>query len=138
MKIAIFVPAWPPGFTANGIVTYSVTSRAAALRSLGHEVFVITPHRTLKEEDPYTIELGNFSIASRIWSRTLWTLAPEAASFRRISSAIARAIRHLVDKHKIDVFEIEELFGWSLAIYVLKSFTGRRQIARTLVLIQQV
>ena len=70
MKIAIFVPAWPPGFTANGIVTYA-SHLVPALRSLGHEVFVITPHRTLKEEDPYTIELGNFSIAPRIWSSNL-------------------------------------------------------------------
>src|SRR5689334_2815039 len=113
MKIAIFVPAWPPGVTANGIVTYT-SYLVPALRSLGHEVFVITPQKTSAANDPYTIELGSFS-APRISDRILWALAPATGDFMRFSAAISRAVQHLVDEHKIDVFEIEESFGWSFA-----------------------
>src|SRR5260370_382038 len=115
MKIALFVPSWPPGVAANGIVTY-VSHLVPALRRLGHEVFVLTPSNSLEDDDPYTIDLRSFSSAPSVWDRAMWRLAPANANFNTVSSAIACAIRNLVEKHKLDVFEIEESFGWSFAI----------------------
>ena len=115
MKIAIFVPAWPPGLTANGIVTYA-SHLVPALRRLGHEVFVITPNKKLADDDPYTIDLHSFSSPPSVISQAMWNLAPATANFEATASPIARAIQYLIEKHKINVFEIEESFGWSFAV----------------------
>ena len=36
--------------------------------------------------------------------------------FKGASGALVSALTELVDKHALDVFEIEEAFGWSYAI----------------------
>ena len=59
MKIALLVPSWPPGFSANGIVTYA-SQLVPALRRLGHEVFVLTACKATGDDDPYTIDLRGF------------------------------------------------------------------------------
>ena len=59
---------WPPGASANGIVTYAAQI-IPALRQLGHEVFVLTPNCTAKADDPYTIDLNAIEF---------FTLAPVA------------------------------------------------------------
>ncbi len=113
MKIALFVPSWPPGLVANGIVTYA-SYLVPALRQLGHEVFVLT--RALGEADPYAIDLNKFAPTPRLFDRAMFRLAPATALFNRASSALTSAILDLVEKHQIDVFEIEESFGWSFAV----------------------
>jgi glycosyltransferase involved in cell wall biosynthesis len=50
----------------------------------------------------------------------MFKLAPESASFNLASSVIASAISFLVKKQGLDVFEIEESFGWSSATSRLK------------------
>jgi len=112
MKIGLHVPYWPLGSTANGIVTYA-SQLVPALRRLGHEVFVLTPHKAPDDNDPHTIDLRNFSSISNLWYRLMFKVAPETASFNVISSAVATAIRELVEKQGLDIFEMEESFGWS-------------------------
>src|SRR5262245_1074097 len=119
MKIALYVPSWPPGSAPNGIVTYA-SHVVPALRRLGHKVFVLTPNRAAHDDDPHTIVLRHFSSAPTLWDRVLWKLAPETALFKAPSSAIASAISDLAAKHGLDVFEMEESFGWSHAISRLK------------------
>lgn len=114
MKIALYVPAWPPGFSPNGIVTYA-SHVVPALRQLGHEVFVVT-YRSDETVDPYTIELRRFMPKPNFLDRAIYRVAPHAAQFNRMSSAIARALSALHSQHKIDVFETEESFGWSATI----------------------
>jgi glycosyltransferase involved in cell wall biosynthesis len=115
MKIALFVPSWPPGFAANGIVTYA-SQLVPALRRLGHEVFVLTFAKGAIDDDPHTIDLRSFASAPTLWRRAMFKLAPDTAAFNAASLAIASAINDLVKKHKPDVFEMEESFGWSFAI----------------------
>jgi glycosyltransferase involved in cell wall biosynthesis len=118
MKIALCVPSsWPTGNAANGIVTYA-SQLVPALRQLGHEVFVLTPHK--EDDDSYTIDLREFSSARNLWDRAMFRLAPERARFNAVSSSIASAVRELVDKRALDVFEMEESFGFSFAISRLK------------------
>src|SRR2546423_5668788 len=100
MKIALYVPSWPPGFTPNGIVTYA-SQLVPALRRLGHEVFVLTPHVAVDNIDPYTIDLRSFASIPNLWHRAMFKLAPEMASFKAASSAIASAVRELIEKHEI-------------------------------------
>jgi glycosyltransferase involved in cell wall biosynthesis len=114
MKIALYVPSWPPGLAANGIVTYA-SYLVPALRQLGHEVFVLT-YGAGSEADAYTIDLKRFTPTPNLLDRAMSKLAPKAANTRLIPSAIAGAILELVVNHRIDVFEIEESFGWSFAV----------------------
>jgi glycosyltransferase involved in cell wall biosynthesis len=119
MKIALLVPSWPPGGTANGIVTYA-SHLVPALRRLGHEVFVLTPHRSADAKDPYTIDLGSFAPVPNVFDRVMFKLIPENAIFNAMISAIGAAISDLVERYQIDVLEMEESFGWSYAISRLK------------------
>jgi len=119
MRIALYVPSWPPGFVANGIVTYA-SHLVPALRRLGHEVYVLAPKLPAGYSDPYVIDLGHYSPERRIWDRMVSKLAPESGLFKAASAAIALAIVDLVKRHKIEVFEIEESFGWSLPTTRLK------------------
>ena len=115
MKMAIYVSSWPPGREASGIVTYT-SQLVLALRSVGHEVYVITPDS--HEKDEYTIDLNTFraSALSRIWRRVLAkisSLPPESVEH---ANKIGLAVRKLVQEKGIEVLEIEEAFGWSTQI----------------------
>jgi glycosyltransferase involved in cell wall biosynthesis len=87
---------------------------------LGHEVYVLTHHKTTDIDDPYTIDLRLYFPQSTLWDRLLFRLSPATARFKTLSSTIADAISALVKNHKIDVLEMEESFGWSFAISRLK------------------
>lgn len=119
MKIAIYVSSWPPGREASGIVTYT-SQLVSALRSVGHEVYIITPDGA--EKDEYTIELNTFraSALSRIWRRVLAkisSLPPESVEH---ANKIRLAVRKLVKEKGIEVLEVEEAFGWSTQISLQK------------------
>ena len=118
MKIGLYVPSWPPGKTANGIVTYA-SQLVPALRRLGHEVFVLTS-TTTGDGDEYTIDLRNVASVPTFWHRAMSRLIPETAGFNKASSAIVAAIAELFEKRKLEVIEMEETFGLSFAISRLK------------------
>lgn len=109
MKIALYIPSWPPGFSPNGIVTYA-SHLVPALRSLGHEVFIVTGEYTADEES-HTVSLARLYQTSSLLAKAAFRLAPNSAR----PSLISSAVRNLVSNAGIDVFEIEELFGWSFA-----------------------
>src|SRR5262249_1709802 len=72
------------------------------------------------DNDPCTIDLRAFNPKSRFWDRAMVKLFPQNAGFNIVSSAIASAIRSLVEEHKFHVIEMEESFGFSFAISRLK------------------
>ena len=110
MKIALYVSSWPPGFSPNGIVTYA-SHIVPALRNLGHEVFIVT-NRSIKDDgDDCTVALESVYKTSSLFAKAAYRLVPASTP----SSLIASAIRGLVSSAGIDVFEIEESFGWSFA-----------------------
>jgi glycosyltransferase involved in cell wall biosynthesis len=113
MKIAFYVPRWPRGISANGIVTYA-SNLVPALRDLGHEVFVVTMQA--EREDPHTIDLRRYWPRVGRWRRLMWKLDPSTASFNAASSALAAAMQDLHQRRNVEVLEIEESFGWSAAV----------------------
>ena len=115
MKIALYVPSWPPGDTPNGIVIYA-SQLVPALRRLGHEVFVLTPDKKTGDADPYTVDLRGLASVPTFWHRAMFKLMPPTAGVSTVSFALATAISRLVEKHKFDVIEMEETFGLNLAI----------------------
>jgi glycosyltransferase involved in cell wall biosynthesis len=118
MKIALYVPSWPPGSTANGIVTYAAQI-VPALRRLGHVVYVLTSDIRSEKPDEYTIDLARFQTPESLKSRIKRKLFPQTP-YSFAAPAIVRAVRELVRNKGIEVFEIEESFGWSYAVSRLK------------------
>jgi glycosyltransferase involved in cell wall biosynthesis len=114
MKIAIYVYSWPPGTAPTGIVTYTA-QLVPALRRLGHEVYVLTSNLTTEPDDPYTIDLKRYMPESALWNRALSKLAGVPSTYRATSIAVASAIEQLVERHGVQVFEMEESFGWTTA-----------------------
>jgi glycosyltransferase involved in cell wall biosynthesis len=119
MKIALCVPSWPPGFAANGIVTY-VSQLAPALRQQGHEVFILASQTSSDKLDSYTYDVRQFAPKRDVWGGIRFSFAPHAAYFRLAASTIVSATRFLAERHGADVIEIEESFGLSWAISRLK------------------
>jgi glycosyltransferase involved in cell wall biosynthesis len=119
MKIALYVPSWPPGNLANGIVTYA-SQLVPALRRLGHEVFVLAPSKATLEDDPYAINIKNYSYAPSFLDRALSRFAPETSLLKASAFPIVSALTDLVSRHAVDVFEMEESFGLSSFISKLK------------------
>jgi glycosyltransferase involved in cell wall biosynthesis len=118
MKIALYVPSWPPGSSANGIVTYAA-QLVPALRQLGHEVYVLTPTFNGDVADAYTIDLKKIPIRRSLWSRVAARLFPERLPFSDPTERIERIVRAvtvLKMQHDLDVLEIEESHGWSLGV----------------------
>ena len=113
MKIGLLVPSWPPGSAANGIATYS-SHIVPALRELGHEVYLLAFR--VDEPDSYTIDLRSFANSPSLLKRAVARLAPETALYNSATYLIGRGIEELVARHKLDVFEMEESFGWARTI----------------------
>jgi glycosyltransferase involved in cell wall biosynthesis len=115
MKIAIYVPSWPPGAFANGIVTYAAQI-IPALRQLGHEVFVLTPNCTSKTIDPYTVDLNAIETQRSPLSRLASRLLNSSSRVDDFGKKLLSTISMLAERHSIDVLEIEESFGWAFII----------------------
>ncbi len=115
MKIALFVPSWPPGLLANGIVTYA-SQLVPALRHLGHSVYILTPHIATDDKDRWTIDLQPYLSRTTALNRVMFKIFPDRAFFNWTSGAIVAALRELTQSVKLDVFEMEESFGWSSAV----------------------
>jgi glycosyltransferase involved in cell wall biosynthesis len=115
MKIALYVPSWPSGFSANGIVTYA-SYLVPALRALGHEVFVLTAQIMAGADDPHVVDLRRFAPPSTFWQRATARLVSDAAAYRTMTTSIIGAVKELRRRYQVDVLEMEESFGWNFEI----------------------
>jgi glycosyltransferase involved in cell wall biosynthesis len=115
MKIAFYVPSWPPGSVANGIVTYAA-ELVPALRRLGHEVHVLTSHLVADAPDGYTTDLSKIPVRRSPWARAASRVFRDRHAFDVMAERLADALKELKARHGIDVLEIEESYGWSLRL----------------------
>lgn len=109
MKVAIYVPSWPAGDVANGIVTYA-KYLIPALRQLGHEVFVLS--RDPLQADGHTIDISRFRSWRTTWYRLLFKVLPDRANHGLTAEMLRLAVTQLVQDHGVQLLEIEESFGW--------------------------
>jgi len=115
MKIAFYVPSWPPGSAANGIVTYAA-ELVPALRQLGHEVHVLTSHLVADAPEAYATDLSKIPVRRSPWARAMSRVFPDRHAFGVMAERLADALKELKARHGIDVLEIEESYGWSLRL----------------------
>lgn len=115
MHIGLFSPIWPPGASANGIVTYVGAMRHALAKS-GHRVDIITHEGVFNARDVCTSPFAHGkSMLERAIDRLgrLWPFADAAARYgRKLARSIGQA--HAADP--FDVVEMEESFGWSFHV----------------------
>jgi glycosyltransferase involved in cell wall biosynthesis len=110
----MYVPAWPPGNSANGIVAYA-SYMVPALRNLGHDVFMLTWDANDTGE-PHLSLLKTFQKPLPLWNRALFRFASTSALYYASAGPLASAVKDLVARHGIEILEIEESFGLSFAI----------------------
>ncbi len=105
MHVALLSPSWPLTEAANGIVTY-VDHMRHALMALGHEVSVVAARARPSE--------GVYPVQARRVTQVRRRLAAAFGQARPLSYglAIADTVRSLHQRHRIDVLEMEESFGW--------------------------
>ena len=96
MKIAMYVPAWPPGNSANGIVAYA-SYMIPALRNLGHDVFILTWDANDTGEPRLSL-LKTFQKPLPFWNRALFKLPQRARSITPRLGRLPAPSRDLVDK----------------------------------------
>ncbi len=114
MKIAIYSPVWPARTESNGIVTYT-SHIVPALRSLGHEVYILTSQSS-NPADKFTIDLRQFDEKPSFWQRLLFRIFASSAQYQRDSQRLVRGVSCSIKRYAIEVLEIEETFGLSKAI----------------------
>ena len=114
MHVALFSPAWPPGRYPNGIVTYVQFMRSELLAQ-GHRVSVLSGSVEPGQTDPDVYEVGATaserivgSLASRLLGRT--------PSEFDAGKTIASTLKRVHARNPIDVFEMEESFGWAAQV----------------------
>jgi len=110
MHVALYSPAWPLKRHPNGVVTYVHWTREELSR-LGHRVSIFTGLLDEPEADVHVVE-GSLSLGQRVRS---WlggrSDTPEQHILdwgRRLAKIVLRVHR----RTPIDVFEMEESFGW--------------------------
>lgn len=109
MHVGLYSPVWPPGAEANGIVTYVRIVRDELLRQ-GHRVSLFSGR--CEPDDSERIYRVGGSRQAPLWAtlRRRMGLARHAAYDFGCDIADAVLKVHSVDP--LDVFEMEESFGW--------------------------
>ena len=118
MKIAFFSPAWPAANAQNGIATY-VEVMTRALERAGHEWAVITPHLHGPATGPaarnvFPLSFAKASGLAALVERLRYAAGdPDELYREKFIRATADALHEASKGGPIDLFEIEESFGWA-------------------------
>jgi glycosyltransferase involved in cell wall biosynthesis len=110
VNIALLTPAWPGHNTANGITT-SVARLREGLAICGHDVTIIALRIDASHDDDRVIV-----VPDRGWSlhdKLRWRLGDGSVRHRLKAKRIAAAVRVAEHRFGIDVFVMEETWGWA-------------------------
>jgi glycosyltransferase involved in cell wall biosynthesis len=111
LHIVFFVPMWPVRQFPNGIGTYVDTIRTALLER-GHRVSVLTGVLGADCADDRVYVVPEPGRLSKLLSRIRAWLAGEEFEVFHYWESIARGLAAIHGRESVDVFEIEESFGW--------------------------
>jgi glycosyltransferase involved in cell wall biosynthesis len=112
MHIAYYSPTWHSGANPSGVVTY-VRGMRDELQRQGHRVSVLTGDCDAPAENVYPV-LPSFAALARSWVRS--RLFPAQHEVLRWGEILAASLAQLHRHSPVDVFEMEESFGWFGAI----------------------
>jgi glycosyltransferase involved in cell wall biosynthesis len=117
MHVALYSPAWPLKRHPNGVVTYVHWTREE-LRRLGHRVSIFT---TLLDEPEADVHAVQGSLGQRVGS---WLRGRDGFAERHIlgwGHRLAATVLRVHRRTPIDVFEMEESFGWMADVQAMTS-----------------
>lgn len=115
MRIGLFSPGWPARAVANGIGAY-VEMLRDALRAAGHEVVVLAPRELILADAPGPVEpiAPDLTFRAGRWLRNrLGRARPHIVDHAAITARCAAAA---VRRHRLDVLEAEESFGFAAEV----------------------
>ena len=110
MHIGLFVPAWPINQFSNGIVTYVHHLREGLLQQ-GHRVSVFS-NVIGSGNTASSIHLVRPTIGHRLAAKIDRLVGRASRTVFGWGSAIAAAVNDIHARDPIDIFEMEESFGW--------------------------
>jgi len=119
MHVALYSPAWPLKRHPNGVVTYVHWMREE-LRRLGHRVSIFTALLDEPEIDVHAVQTS-LSLGHRVRS---WLRGRDGSVERHIlgwGQHLAATVLRVHRRTPIDVFEMEESFGWMADVQALTS-----------------
>lgn len=112
MHIGYYSPAWPPAGAANGIVSYVSTIRSYLLAN-GHDVSVLSNGTLFTSDGGQHVIAPGRSGKRSPWARLWSKIDRRFGHYPFTARQLARQIRRAREVAQIDLFEMEESFGWS-------------------------
>ena len=115
LSIGYFSVGWPLDAFPNGVVSY-VVDMDRRLREAGHRVTVVAAQVMGGPYDTAIYRLQQAQLSRGSWRRLMdrigYQIAPKWAGDRINRHALVSTIRHAVTERDIQLFEMEEAFGW--------------------------
>jgi glycosyltransferase involved in cell wall biosynthesis len=117
MRIGYFIPGWPPGAHANGIVS-ALGRLGEQLVLNGHEVFYVTGDgRTFSRDQEISVgqrilDWTNIGFVERLH----YKLDSEGAFYWWGPNKLADVVENLVQVCNLEIFQMEETFGFGCAV----------------------
>ena len=113
MHVGLYTPAWPLAEFTNGIVTYVHWLREELLRR-GYRVTVFAG-RVGKAGETGGVHLVEGRAGSRVSRWIGRKVGPARSPVFELGDVLADNVLRVHRRHPIDVFEMEESFGWAAA-----------------------
>jgi glycosyltransferase involved in cell wall biosynthesis len=114
MRIGYYIPGWPPDKVPNGIAA-TLERLSEALEKLGHEVYFLTPHFADDKVDP-RVTIVKPKTDPGMLDRLRWKIDFERTLYYTTASTIRAQLLQLISNDRIEIFEMEESFGWVNAV----------------------
>jgi glycosyltransferase involved in cell wall biosynthesis len=116
LSICYYSPGWPLDSYPNGVVSY-VADMYAQLRAMGHSVTILANEVAQGNRDPGVHDLDLARSAPGPVERAiigLWRRGASHAANRYLyRRSMVSTFRRALAEHGIELFEMEESFGWS-------------------------
>jgi glycosyltransferase involved in cell wall biosynthesis len=116
LSIGYFSPGWPLDAFPNGIVSY-IAEMVDQLPRMGHQFTIVASHVAGEDRDPSIYDLQQVrrarSLVQRLTDGLGYRVAPHWATTRAVRRTLCATVRRAIRERGIQLFEMEESFGWS-------------------------
>jgi glycosyltransferase involved in cell wall biosynthesis len=116
LSIGYLSPGWPVDAFPNGIVS-SIATLTDQLRTTGHRVTIVTTSVAGSKTDASIYDTQEVHAARTLAQRVIdgvgYRLAPRGAASHQTRRTLVTTIRRAVAEQNIQLFEMEESFGWA-------------------------